>query len=102
MPGKEEPRSDIRRVRRPKRLDENRFLQRLIQKKQQQADHVLGYEEIISLDGCLDNAAGNPAEELGMVDMKKAGIIHFDDVTSSKWIIPAFSFLLLNQLNDAK
>ena len=86
MPGKEKPRSDTRRVRRPKRLDENRFLQRLIQKKQQQADHVLGYEEIISLDGCLDNEAGNPAEELGigMVDMKKAGIIHFDDVFKKK------------------
>ena len=86
MPGKEKPRSDTRRVRRPKRLDENRFLQRLIQKKQQQADHLLGYEEIISLDGCLDNAAGNPAEELGigMVDMKKAGIIHFDDVFKKK------------------
>ena len=54
MPGKEKPRSDTRRVRRPKRLDENRFLQRLIQKKQWQTDHVVGYEETISLDGSLE------------------------------------------------
>ena len=45
------------------------------------------YWAIISLDGCLENAAGNAAEAIGigMVDMKKeAGIIHFDDVFKKK------------------
>ena len=51
MLDKKKPRSDTRRVRRPKRLDANRFLQWLIQKKEWQADHVVGYEEIISFDG---------------------------------------------------
>ena len=42
------------------------FLQKLIQKKQWQADHVVGYEKSFSLDE-------NAAEELGavMVDVKK-------------------------------
>ena len=51
---------------RPKRLAENRI----------SADHVVGYEETISLDG---NAAKEP--DIGMVNMDKPqGIIHFDDV----------------------
>ena len=48
------------------------------------------YWAIISLDGCLENAAGNAAEAIGigMVDMKKeAGIIHFDDVFKKKCAI---------------
>ena len=55
MPGKEKPRSDTRMVRRPKRLDEKRFLQIEVDTKETvAADHVVDYEETISLDGFLE------------------------------------------------
>ena len=80
MSGKEKRRSDARMVRKLRRLAENRISADVDPKETVAVDHVVGYEENISLDG-------NAAEELGidMVDQEKtAAIIHFDDVFK-KW-----------------
>ena len=68
MPGKEKPRSDARRVRKPRRLAENRISaevdKKKKKKKQWKPDHAVGFEETLD---------GNAAEELGigMIVMEK-------------------------------
>ena len=66
MPGKEKPRSDARKVRKPRRLAENRISAEVDKKKkkQWQPDNAVGFEETLD---------GNAAEELGigMIVMEK-------------------------------
>ena len=56
------------------------FLQKLIQKKQWHTDHLIDYEETISLDGNEAEEPGRGVYVCFFFMEKPASIIHFDDV----------------------